>query len=89
MTNLEQIIEPWIIRGLRKVVSFGLAALVGWLAAKYALQLPPEQTAQWAIGISTAMGVPLSYLLSAIFDRFWTTPKVRADVSAAIDKAKG
>jgi hypothetical protein len=60
---IEQAIEPWVVRLLRKTLTFALTALLVWLAAR-GVHVDVGLSATWAAALSMAIGVPLSYLLS-------------------------
>lgn len=66
--QINTLIEPWIIRLIRKGATFGLTMLVTYLISK-GFDLKPEQAVEWAIGIGTAVGIPLSYLISNLVDK--------------------
>jgi len=75
--QIEQLIEPWIVRLVRKAATMALTFLVTWLIAK-GVGIDPGKAAEWGIAIGTAVGVPLSYLLSYAGDKliaWWTNRK--------------
>jgi hypothetical protein len=70
LNKLESVIEPTLIRLLRKIITFGLTALftllIGW-----GVGLDLAKAPEAAIAIATPLGVILSYILSALTDWAW------------------